>query len=472
METFNKHQLAMAKERAIEKLNLGESLDLTCSLENLSLYTLTTLPMEILFHIFELCDLKDLLRLAKVCQHFRNIISEILQQRYRNFIYNYLTFKFSQNLEDADISDICLLCGPKVEKLRFSTYFNMDLLKHIEWKMGCNPMENLKFFINDNFKRNLQYFPMLQELEVQGKFLQDQTILELAKSCRGLKTIRLLDGDNRFLWGEHLADLESIENLELKCCRNLDPNHLLVLTQKRAVKSLNIMECEHMKDIPKMINLCKYLTQLHTLRLTAFTQDQTLLKAILELPRLKCLQFFWINFMPLSFEENFFLELAHNSEKSSQLSALKFENDRYYIEDESLQQWTPEKYAIMRENVCINGQAWLWTEEVFNKISQNMENFPNLQQLNFHYCRLLNYEQLEILPTLLKNLKEILICGCPRREDLQFHQQWQENMKCQLKFESFLSLKEAISLQDDASARQFSSYYRREPVMRSIECRF
>ncbi|XP_075149448.1 uncharacterized protein LOC142223445 [Haematobia irritans] len=472
MESFNKHQLAMAKERAIEKLNLGESQEMATFSDNLSSYTFTSLPLEILFNIFEISNLKDLLSLAKVCQQFRDIISEILQQKYRQFVYNYLTFKFSQNLDDGEISELCLLSGPSVEKLRFSTYFNMDLLKHIEWKMGSNPMENLKFFINDNFKRNLKYFPNLQELEVQGKFLQDQTVMELAKSCKELRTIRLLDGDNRYLWGEYLPELEHIENLELKCCRNLDPNHLLALTQKRPVKLLNIMECEHMKDIPKMINLCKYLSQLHTLRLTAFTQDPSLLKAILELPLLKCLQFFWINFMPLTFEENFFLELARNTEKSSQLSSMKFENDRYYIEDESLQQWTPEKYAIMRENVCINGQAWQWSEDVFTKIAQTFENFSNLENLHFHYCRLLNYDQLEQLPMLLKNLKIIQISGCPRREDLLFHQQWLEQNECQLKFESFLSLREAISLQDDASSRQFSSYYRREPVMRSIECRF
>lgn len=323
----------------------------------------------------------------------------------------------------------------------------MDLLEHIEWKMGCNPMENLKFFINDNFKQNLIYFPNLKELEVQGKFLQDQTIMELAKRCRQLKTVRLLDGDNRWLWGEHLVDLENIENLELKCCRNLDPNHLLALTEKRQVKSLNIVECEHLKDIPKMQNLCRNLEYLHTLRHTAFTQDPKFLRAVLDMPSLRCLQFFWINFMPLSFEENLFEELAQNKEKSTKLSSVKFENDRYYIEDESLQQWTDEKYAIMRENVCINGQAWQWSEEVFEKISQSLQNFKNLSTLNFQYCRLLNYEQLEKLPQVLENLKNIKIYGCPRKEDSQFYKQWLENSgirsECQLKFESFLSLQVA-----------------------------
>ncbi|XP_073823952.1 uncharacterized protein [Musca autumnalis] len=476
METFNKHQLAMAKEWAIEKLNLTECEDLTSTLETLSFDSFSSLPLEIVYKIFDICELKDLLILAKVCKQFRQIISQILQQRYRYFIYNYLTFKFSQNLNDEEISELCNLSGSSVERLRFSTYFNMDLLKHIEWKMGCNPMENLKFFINDNFKQNLKYFPMLKELEVQGKFLQDQTILELAKRCKALQSIRLMDGDNRWLWGEYLADLENIENLELKCCRNLDPNHLLSLAQKRHLKSLNIVECEHLKDIPKMQNLCKNLLNLHTLRLTAFTQDPTFLKAILRLPALKCLQFFWINFMPLNFEENLFFELSQNQDKAKTLSYLKFENDRYYIEDESLQQWTDEKYAIMRENVCINGQAWQWSEEVFEKISQTMEHFTTLATLNFHYCRLLSYDQLEKLPQLVGNLKEILIYGCPRKDDLQFHKQWQEDAKiradCHLKFDSFLSLKEAVSLQDEASSRQFSSYYRREPVMRSIECKF
>lgn len=410
--------------------------------------------MEILYKIFDICDLKDLLNLSKVCRQFRQIISQILQQRYRYFIYNYLTFKFTQNLNDQEISELCYLSGSTVERLRFSTYFNMDLLKHIEWKMGCNPMENLKFFINDNFKQNLKYFPSLKELEVQGKFIQDQTIMELAKRCKELHSIRLLDGDNRWLWGEYLADLENIENLELKCCRNLDPNHLLALVQKRRIKSLNIVECEHLKDIPKMQNLCKNLTNLHTLRLTAFTQDPKFLKAILNLPALKCLQFFWINFMPLNFEENFFTELAQNPDKAQSLSHLKFENDRYYIEDETLQQWTDEKYAIMRENVCINGQAWQWSDEVFEKISQTLEHFTNLVSLKFHYCRLLNYDQLEKLPELLMGLKEIHIYGCPRKDDAQFKSHWLEETKirsdCHLRFESFLSLKEAL-----VSWRQF-----------------
>ncbi|XP_065356786.1 uncharacterized protein LOC135951129 isoform X2 [Calliphora vicina] len=404
----------------------------------------TSLPLEILYNIFESCPLREQLVLAK--------------------------------LQDYEISEFCYLCGRAVERARFSTYFNMDLLKHIEWSgIRTNPMENLKYFINDNFKQNVKYFKNLQELEVQGKFLQDQTIKELSINCKKLKTLRLLDGDNRWLWGEHLQDLQSIENLELKSCRNLDPNHLIAVSEKRHLKSLNIVECEHLKDIPQMLKLCNYWLNLETLRLTAFSQDNKFIKAILNLPKLKILQFYWINFMPLNFEETFFLELSLHKTKSLQLKNLKFENDRYYIEDESLQQWSDEQYAIMRENVCINGQSWQWSSEIFDKISLNFENFKNLLTLSFHYCRLLDYEQMKCLSLINDKLELIKVLGCPKKEDVLFKKQWlqeQVSAKCHLSFESLLPLAEVLNLYEEANSRQFSSFYRREPVLRSIECQF
>ena len=410
------------------------------------------LPLEIQYRIFELAPLKVQLVVAKVCKTFRQIIRDICERKYKVFNYNYLTFKYSWQLQDYEISELCYLCGRVVERLRFSTYFNMDLLKHIEWSgVRTNPMENLKFFINNNFKGNVKYFKNLQEVEVQGKFLQDQTILELAKNCKKLKTLRLLDGDNRWLWGEHLMDLEAIENLELKSCRNLDPNYLLSTSQKRCLKTLNIVECEYLKDIPKMLTLCQHWQNLETLKLTAFTQDQKFLQAIISLPQLKLLQFYWINFMPLNFEENFFVELKNHTTKAHSLNFIKFENDRYYLEDESLQQWTPEKYAIMRENVCINGQAWQWSQEVFDKILSCFKEFINLHTLTFQYCRLLDYNQLQQLGLSLNNLKLIKFDGCPQPEDKLFEKDWLsvENKqdfvkKCQLSFESFLTLKEVM----------------------------
>lgn len=427
-----------------------ENLELITTDESLNYFDV--LPLEIQYRIFELMPLKDQLLAAKVCKAFRQIIRDICERKYKVFNYNYLTFKYSWLLQDYEISELCYLCGRVVERLRFSTYFNMDLLKHIEWSgVRTNPMENLKFFINNNFKRNVKYFKHLQEVEVQGKFLQDQTIMELAKHCKKLKTLRLLDGDNRWLWGEHLMDLESIENLELKSCRNLDPNHLLATSQKRQLKSLNIVECEYLKDIPKVINLCQYWQNLETLRLTAFTQDQKFLSSIISLPHLKLLQFYWINFMPLNFEENFFAELKNHKNKALLLNCLKFENDRYYLEDESLQQWTPEKYAIMRENVCINGQAWQWSNEDFDKILTCFKEFKNLHTLTFQYCRLLDYNQLQQLGLSLSNLKFISIYGCPKAEDKLFEKEWllKENQqdftpKCQLSFDSFLTLKEVL----------------------------
>lgn len=332
----------------------------------------------------------------------------------------------------------------------------MDLLKHIEWSgIRTNPLENLKYFINDNFRQNVKYFKNLQELEVQGKFLQDLAIKQLAKSCKKLKILRLLDGDNRWLWGEHLQDMESIEILELKSCRNLDPNHMLAVSKKRQLKSLNIVECEHLQDIPKMLQLCEHWKYLEILRLTAFTQDPKLLKAIINLPSLKTLQFFWINFMPLNFEENFFAELSSNEMKSLLLKKIKFENDRYYIEDESLQKWTPEKYAAMRENVCINGQSWQWSSEIFDKISINFEKFKNLKVLHFLYCRLLDYEQIKHLSLINEKLELIKIYGCPKKEDEQFRKMWLEEQvsaKCQLSFDSCLSVGEVMV--------SFSSYKR------------
>lgn len=428
-------------EKADELLKLQIEIQNSCNY-------FTILPLEILYKICESLSLRDRLVLAKVCKIFRQIIRQILQRKFKFFNYNYLKFKYSLQLQDYEISELCYLCGRSVEKARFSTYFNMDLLKQIEWSgIRTNPMENLKYFINDNFKQNVKYFKNLQELEVQGKFLQDQTLLELAKNCKKLKTLRLLDGDNRWLWGEYLQDLEGIENLELKSCRNLDPNHLMAASQRRQLKSLNIVECEHLKDITKIVKLCDHWQYLETLRLTAFSQDPKLLKAIINLPALKCLQFYWINFMPLNFEENFFLELSLNETKSLLLKHLKFENDRYYLEDESLQEWSDEKYAIMRENVCINGQTWQWPSEIFDKISLSFEHFQNLLTLNFNYCRLLDYEQMKHLGLISRNLELIKVHGCPKKEDVNFKKQWLQELlsaKCQLSFESFLSLKEVM----------------------------
>uniref|UniRef100_A0A1B0BIX8 Reelin domain-containing protein n=1 Tax=Glossina palpalis gambiensis TaxID=67801 RepID=A0A1B0BIX8_9MUSC len=407
------------------------------------------MPLDILYNIFQLCGIKEQLNLARTCQQFYEAVKGIWCKKYRYFIYNYLDFKYSMKLDDKMVKDLCILCGRHVKELRFSSYFNMDLLKEIEWKMGGNPMENLKYFINHNFAENVKHFENLQILRVQGKFLQDKVIRELSKFCKQLKTIELLDGDSRWLTGQHLWQLENLQNLQIKSCRNLEMDNLLLCSKHCHLEQLNIVECDLLKSVPKMLDLSANLQHLKYLNLTAFTSDSKLLKAILNLPQLERLKFYWINFMPLQFEENYFAELEANHQKRSHLTELTFENDRFYIEDESLQQWTPHSYATMRENVCINGQEWQWSDEMFQKFCKQLQKFKNLHDIQLNYCRLFNYDQLKKLPLVSSSICKITIKGCLQREDQQYLKEWflsldNKTHKCQLRFDSFLSYAEVM----------------------------
>lgn len=334
-----------------------------------------------------------------------------------------------------------------MERLRFNATLNRDLIEYIEWSgISSIPLEDYKNLINNNLKQNLKYFTNLLELEVVGNLLQDEIILELSKSCRQFKTLKFLDKDNFDFKGKYLAKIKTIENLELKSCGNLD-FRLFKVSKKRKLRCLNIMDCERLQDINKIMNLSKRWKYLETLRLTAFSAYPKLLKSLLNLPCLKTLQFFALNVMPPNFEENFFQQLKANKTKSLLLKNIKFENDIYNMDYETLENLSCKKYAEKRESICLYSPPRQWSKEMFVMFAKDFEIFKNLKTLELKYCRLLNYQQLKRLCIINQKLQLIKIYGCAMEVDDLLKKCWQEDeftARCQLNFESQLTWQEIM----------------------------
>ncbi|XP_065368896.1 uncharacterized protein LOC135961329 [Calliphora vicina] len=397
------------------------------------------LPEEIVCEIFNLIDLQNQLVLAKVSKYFRQVIEGIYKRKFNFLYYDYWTFKSSLKLQDWQITEFCKLCNGSVERINLVTPFVTPFF-------CTSKEEEMKYLqIQQDFRHNLQCFNNLRELEIEGNTFIDETVLDLAKYCKGLKSISFKGVDSDGFYGKHLHQLESIENMGLKCCRNLDPNHLLAVSQKNHLKSLNVVYCYNVYNIPTFLKLCNHWLYLETLILFAFTSDNQCIAAIINLPSLKTLQFYWQKFMwnkaSSCFEETFFLALKKHHDKAFKLKHIKFSYERYIMDLETVYQ--PLERARKKEELCAQVQSWTWPKNAATNICSTFAEFKNLHTINFHYCRPLDNDQLIYLAKENDSLNLIKIEGCPKVEDGEFKKQWanlKSIQKCQLKLESILPL--------------------------------
>ncbi|XP_037825433.1 uncharacterized protein LOC119613482 [Lucilia sericata] len=458
----------MSKKNSVEsstkesvEFHPNEEIEETIPIDNEHFNYLKILPVEILHKIFNLCELRDQLILAKVSKQCREVIAAIYKTKYKFMNCNYL--KNYCKLKDQQLIELFRLCGDFVECLHLVTHFSSRFC-------GESPEIYEKYLhFHKLFTHCIQYFKNLRVLKIYGNAFPDSTILELAKHCMKLKSISFTTIENNMFQGKHLHQLEAIENLNLKYCHRLDTNNLLAVSQKRHLKSLNLLGCYQFYAIPPILELCNHWHYLETLVLFANTSDKQFLKAIIDLPSLKSLQFNWVDIGPamavLNFEENLFLTLSEHQYKSEKLKYIKFTNEQFYLHG-MIEKSSQKEYAIMKESLHARLPFRHWSMEKFDLISLAFKSFKNLHTINFHYWRPLTNEQLINFVKINSNLQFIKIEGCPEAGDNDFKNQWM-NPKCQLQLQSILTLDEVKKIYDDVVKRTDNA--RRE---RSICCQF
>ncbi|XP_023297465.2 uncharacterized protein LOC111680077 [Lucilia cuprina] len=457
---FPKHNITMSQKKSVESHPNEEIVEkIPNDSEDLNYFKI--LPVEILHKIFNLCELRDQLILAKVSKHCRDIIAAIYKTKYKFMYCNY--FKDYSKLKDQELIEFFRLCGDFVECLHLVTHFSSRFC-------GEDPKiyENYLHF-HKLFTHCIRYFKNLCELKIYGNAFPDSTILELAKHCKKLKSITFTTMENGLFQGKHLHQLEAIENLNLKFCHRLDPKHLLAVSQKRHLKMLNLLGCYRLSEMSPILQLCNHWRYLETLVLFAITSDKQFLKAIIDLPSLKSLQFNWVDISPvrpvLNFEENFFLTLSEHQYKSEKLKYIKFTNEQTYSHC-MIEKCSQKEYAKMKESLHARLPFEHWSMEKFNLISLTLKSFKNLHTINFHYWRPLSNEQLINLVKMNSNLQFIKIDGCPEAGDIDLKNQWMDP-KCKLQLESILTLDEVKNIYDNVVKR--TDHAGRE---RSICCHF
>ncbi|XP_065369839.1 uncharacterized protein LOC135962039 [Calliphora vicina] len=427
----------------------------------------STLPEEIVRKIFNLIDLQNQLVLAKVSKYFRQVIEDIYKRKFNIMYYDYWTFKSSLKLQDWQITELCRLCNGSVERINLVTFFFSRFY-------GISQEEEMKYLqFQKDFRHNLQYFNNLRELEIEGNTFLDETVLDLAKYCKGLKSISFKGVDIDGFLGKHLHQLENIENMGLKYCSNLDPNHLLAVSQKNLLKSLNIVYCSDVYNIPTFLKLCNHWLYLESLILLAFTSDTQGIQAIINLPSLKTLQFYWNKLMwnkaSPCFEETFFLALKKHHEKALKLKHIQFSCDSYIMDFKKICQ--PLEQARKKEELCAQMQSWKWPKKASKKICSAFAEFKNLHTINFHYCRPLDNDQLIYVAKENASLRQIKIEGCLKVKDGDFKKRWanlKSVQKCQLELESILPLADVKKIYDNVGSNIENEF----SIARIISCHF
>ncbi|XP_036321756.1 uncharacterized protein LOC118735872 [Rhagoletis pomonella] len=417
--------------------------------------------------VFEQCSLKCQLALAKVCHYFHKVIVDIWRQRYATLLFSLYHFKVVHELNDNELWDFCLLVGPHVHRLIFNSVLFFPVIQRFIADQPGNMMQNAKRYMNIILCRHLVHFAPLQSFEVQGKFLAEYTVRELARYCPQLRALQLLDAGTRWLLGKHFHLLRRVELLNLHDCENLRRRLMRKTCHALQLKSLNLVECKELLHPPTIWQLCMHFQMLQQLHLTALA-DTPLLAAILELPKLKELKFYWLNDF-VEFVKSLFTELSLRRRES--LCTLHCANESIFLENASQRVWRAGEYAAMRELATINGRPWQW-QECFDEWLKLLGDCTSLESLTYEYCRVFSYEQILALPKMGSHLKLIRLIGCRDECDEKLIRSWmqQQNQGCRLCIEGELPWGTVQRLRD--RVMPFRRENNHQPIYRSIECHF
>uniref|UniRef100_A0A0A1XGD8 Leucine--tRNA ligase n=1 Tax=Zeugodacus cucurbitae TaxID=28588 RepID=A0A0A1XGD8_ZEUCU len=420
------------------------------------------LNSDCLQYVFEKCSLGDQITFAKVCRKFHKVIIDIFSKKFDAILLSHPTFTTDLALTDQDIWDFSILCGPYVRTIEFSTLFALNFIKEVIQSKTDNLIEKCRKQINIWFCRHLIHFPHVRQVEVLGFFFLDFTARQLARYCPQLRQFQILDINTRSLSGKNFHLFRHLEVLELPLCTSLEPKYMLKICKKLKLKELYIVENRRLMYAPILKQMFALQFSSLTILWISALADQRVVSAILELPHLEKLKFYWIDNY-VSFEKVLFKELLRLRQNS--LFAMGWESEPPFLMNESFVNWDPYEYELRREEVSINGCAWKCFADYPEWINL-LTGCTKLETMSFLYSRILTKEQILALPRMCKTLENVQIVGSRQEFDDDVLKEWKEQTRpsCQLCIEG-INWCEVKALENKEHAE-------RDRLYRSIQCNF
>ncbi|XP_053959729.1 uncharacterized protein LOC128864199 [Anastrepha ludens] len=439
---------------------------LSCVQSDPNLPSIASLNIYCLRSIFELCSLKSQIALTKVCDYFCKAIVCIWQRRYANLHFSFQHFKCTYGLDDKELWDFCMLIGPYVHRMKFNTVIIAPVAQPCPVKRE-NLMRAIKRPINGALCRHLVHFAHLHDFEVQGKYLDEYTVRELARYCPQLRKLRLLDPGSRWLFGKNIHLLRNLVSLSVQNCDRFRRESMLYICRELQLKELNFVGCKKLQHAHTIQRMCLHLQSVQRLHLTAIA-DSVMLTTILTLPTLKRLKFYWLN-DDIGFQRMLFKKLLEL--RRDTLCCLRFSNEPILLEYASQTNWLKERYASLREFVTVNALPWKW-KECFAEWLQLLCGSTSLKAITCEYCRVFSSKQILQTPSFCKRLKVIRLIGCRELADERLLQSWSRKSRfgCQLLIEGDLPWTIVQRMRNEITLRH--KKFEPQPITRCIECHF
>ncbi|CAD6997940.1 unnamed protein product [Ceratitis capitata] len=363
---------------------------------------------------------------------------------------------------DEEVWDFCMLVGRYLKFMivdSLSDYATMDkYTKYLHWE------GNLRCSVSMKIRRHLVHFPYLEILQIEGIFLADEVIDELARCCPKIRELQFMDAYTYFTTGEHFSSFRNLEVIDICSSMRCRLVEMLKVCHQLHLKKLNMVDTRRLYEPAFFSALVKtqYAT-LTTLWLSAIKDKDTIL-LILKLPLLVELKFYWKRTYE-GFEEILFSALSETKQNS--LHSVSFEVHPLPYEMISFRYFgTYSEAGHVLQGIH---DGWELCESSLKEFLKLLDVCMSLEKLAIRYCSLFKEKDIFIFPEHCESLRLIQMIGQCRKHDEKFLYKWRERAEdcsCELRIEGELLYftEQEMRLRPGENREAFS--------YRSIECNF
>lgn len=213
--------------------------------ETESKVSIFSLNDDCLLHVFSFLTQAEVLKQAFVCQRFRDLVEHMVKAS-RQFDFN----DMHRNYTLMEIRQTLAWFGEHIKQLRLKRA-NESYRRYVEFVgMFCHNLEEINFeFLrsihSETYKRIFRTSSHLKSLILEDCDVND-SICSLISTLAELETLNLTH--NRDISGKYLQNLDSVVDLNLSNCENVEASHFIDILKAMKLKSLNIAGCYQLTD--------------------------------------------------------------------------------------------------------------------------------------------------------------------------------------------------------------------------------
>lgn len=338
--------------------------------------------------------LREQLQFARTCQRFRNVFIMLAKIEYRRLLLDNLG-----QLTLWEIRDLLQMVGNFILRLEGSVPHN-EGKRIIEFiGMHCTRVTHIRIhaskFSPRTIKKLLCNMKSVTSLRLYDVTLNDHTIQHL-KCLKDLKVFILTE--NYEVTGRFMDCLESLEELSLHGCGNIQPTYFIDFCRKlNNVRVLDIQRCTRFNS-QVFESIVKYCSNIEVLKIS-FSFG---FECVAKLPKLTHLDLFAETLLRSPI---FSLLVAHHADN---LQCLKLKTCDGISNDDIVHISQLENLRIL---ACSNNSA------IDDHCLKKLTSLKNLEEINLKNCRSFTGDGLLWLLRCCKKLKRINISKCTQIDE-------------------------------------------------------